>query len=116
MSCVMCKTRCAFSVRNVSVRFAVLALALVHHLAISNNLPLGRIAEFLNPMCRHLIIEFVPKSDSQGQRLLESREDIFAGYARQAFEAAFSNHFTVLRCETVQHTDRILYLMESVRR
>ena len=63
---------------------AALALALVHHLAIGNNLPLPMVARFLARVCRTLIIEFVPKSDSQVQRLLASREDIFPDYTRQA--------------------------------
>jgi hypothetical protein len=41
----------------------VLALALIHHLSISNNIPLTRVAEFLSGICRSLIIEFVPKND-----------------------------------------------------
>jgi len=42
----------------------VLALALVHHLAISNNVPFAKIAEFLYNNCSSVIIEFVPKIDS----------------------------------------------------
>lgn len=49
---------------------AVLALALVHHLVISNNLPFNRIAEFFNRICTHLIIEFVPENDSWARQLL----------------------------------------------
>ena len=55
----------------------VMALALIHHLAISNNLPFDRIAQFFQKICKSLIIEFVPKTDSQVQRLLATREDIF---------------------------------------
>ena len=55
----------------------VLALALVHHLAIAHNLPLPRIAEFFARIARALVIEFVPKADSQLQRMLATREDIF---------------------------------------
>ena len=61
---------------------ALLALALVHHLAISNNLPLERIAEYFSRVCHWLIIEFVPKSDSQVRRLLASRADIFPNYTQ----------------------------------
>ena len=55
----------------------VLALALIHHLAISNNLPFSKIVNFFRDISKSLIIEFVPKSDSQVQRLLANREDIF---------------------------------------
>ena len=58
----------------------VLALALIHHLAISNNLPLHKIADFFSKTCNSLIIEFIPKDDSQVQRLLTSRKDIFIEY------------------------------------
>src|SRR5690606_16754631 len=64
----------------------VLALALVHHLAISNNLPLESIAEWLARIGKHVIIEFVPKEDSQVQKLLSSREDVFTDYNEQGFE------------------------------
>jgi SAM-dependent methyltransferase len=55
----------------------LLALALVHHLAIGHNLPLEQVAGFLARLGRNLIVEFVPKSDSQVRRLLRSRPDIF---------------------------------------
>ena len=71
----------------------VLALALFHHLAISNNLPFSHIAAFFSQVCRFLIIEFVPKNDSQVQRLLRTREDIFSDYNQDHFEAAFGDHF-----------------------
>jgi hypothetical protein len=89
----------------------VLALALVHHLAISNNVPLGRTADFLAELCRWLIIEFVPKSDPKVQKLLSTREDIFSNYTRQGFENEFGRLFTVERSEQIRNSKRILYLM-----
>ena len=74
----------------------ILALALIHHLAISNNIPLGEIARFLSGLGRNLVIEFVPKSDPQAQRLLVSREDIFSDYSQASFERAFSQYFTTI--------------------
>ncbi|MBT3220233.1 MAG: SAM-dependent methyltransferase, partial [Proteobacteria bacterium] len=90
-----------------------LALALIHHLAISNNVPLERVALFFSRLCRHLIIEFVPKSDSQVERLLSSREDIFSEYHLSGFEAAFTPHFTILEKADIPGTERTLYLMEA---
>jgi ribosomal protein L11 methylase PrmA len=92
---------------------AALALALLHHLAISNNLPLSRIAEFLSRVCRWLVIEFVPKTDSQVQRLLATREDIFDRYTRSDFEERFSRSFLITRISPVEGTERILYLMKN---
>jgi ribosomal protein L11 methylase PrmA len=90
-----------------------MALALVHHLAISANVPLGRVAEFLHRCCRSLIIEFVPKEDSQVRRLLASRVDVFPDYHRAGFEAAFAPYFEIERAEPIVETERTLYLMRA---
>lgn len=89
----------------------ILALALVHHLAISNNLPLGKIAGYLSLLGEFLIIEFVPKEDSQVQRLLASREDVFPGYNAQEFKKEFSRYFEILKSSEVRDTKRTLCLM-----
>ena len=89
----------------------ILALALVHHLAISNNLPLDQLASFFTKVCRSLIIEFVPKEDSQVQKLLATREDIFPNYTTEGFEDAFSNFFTIKNKSGIKGSKRILYLM-----
>jgi hypothetical protein len=95
---------------------AVLALALVHHLAISNNVPLSRIAGFLSDICHWLIIEYVPKTDSQVQRLLATREDIFPNYTRQAFEQEFRRYFTIDDSADIRESQRTLYLMRQIQR
>lgn len=89
----------------------ILALALIHHLAITNNLPLGYIARFLARHTPSLVIEFVPKSDSQVVRLLASREDIFPDYTEQGFLSAFSDAFDVVQRHTIPQSERILFLM-----
>lgn len=90
---------------------AVLALALIHHLCISNNVPLGRVSSYFAQLGRHLVLEFVPKSDSQVRRLLATREDIFPDYTREGLEAAFSEHWHLDEAQPVQDSDRILYRM-----
>jgi len=92
---------------------AVLALALIHHLAISNNVPLARLAQFFRDTGRWLIIEFVPKSDSQVQRLLQSRKDIFPHYTEPDFEAAFGQYFILREKAPIQDSARTLYLLEN---
>ena len=92
---------------------AVLALALIHHLAISNNVPLERLASFFASLGRWLIIEFVPKEDSQVQRLLATRKDIFPEYTVEGFEEAFAGKFEILRRESIKSSERQLYLMTS---
>jgi hypothetical protein len=89
----------------------VMALALVHHLAIANNVPLARVAESFARLGRALIVEFVPKSDSQVERLLTNRADIFPDYTIEGFERAFEQHWTVERTQRVGDSQRTLYLM-----
>jgi ribosomal protein L11 methylase PrmA len=91
----------------------LMALALVHHLAIGNNLPSERVAAYLQRLVRRLIIEFVPKSDSQVQRLLTSRDDIFDHYDGAGFEAAFDPNFRTLRKQALPESGRSLYLMQA---
>ncbi len=91
----------------------VLALALIHHLAISNNVPFSKIGSFFNSICQNLIIEFVPKKDSQVQRLLKSREDIFPHYTQGDFEKEFNEYFDIKDKQEIRNSDRILYFMQK---
>jgi len=90
----------------------VFALALIHHLAISNNVPLAQLADFFSGMGKWLVIEFVPKSDSQVVRMLQSRVDIFDAYSREAFEQEFETHFIIHQKIKIDKSHRFLYLME----
>ena len=92
----------------------ILALALIHHLAISNNVPLNKIADFCSKCSEYLIIEFIPKQDEQVQRLLSNRNDIFANYNEGEFIKAFSNHYKIIERHTIKGTDRIIFLMQKV--
>jgi len=91
----------------------VLMLAVIHHLAISNNLPFKIIAEWLGSVCRSLIIEFVPKTDSQTQILLANRDDIFPDYTEEGFEAAFGEYFVIAKKHALSENGRVIYLMEK---
>ena len=89
---------------------AVLALALVHHLAIGRNVPLPRLAAWMRRLSRAVIAEFVPKDDPQTRRLLRSRRDVFADYTQEAFESAFAGHFRLEAKEPLPGSGRVLYL------
>jgi ribosomal protein L11 methylase PrmA len=89
-----------------------LVLALVHHLAIANNIPLHLIADWLNPIAKHLIIEFVPKNDEKVKLLLQNREDIFHDYSLENFKSIFADKYQFLKEEKVGNTNRVLFLMK----
>lgn len=92
---------------------AVLALALIHHLSISNSLPFGRVAGYFASLCRHLVIEFVHKSDPMAEGMIRGREDVFDEYTAELFEREFIRYFDILEREEVEDSDRIVYLMEK---
>lgn len=88
---------------------AIQALALIHHLAISHNIPLVRIVDLLVNLAPQGIIEFVPKADPMVQRLLALREDIFPDYTQACFENYLSARAKIIMQQQVTQSGRILY-------
>lgn len=91
----------------------VLALAILHHIAISNNVPFKRIAEYFSKIGNWVLIEFVPKSDSKVEKLLATRRDIFIDYTRNNFEQAFNHFFNIVRIVDILDSKRTLYLLSK---
>jgi hypothetical protein len=89
-----------------------MALALIHHLALSNNEPLPSLADFIARAGSWLIIEFVPKDDPQARKLLASRDDIFEFYDQQNFERAFGERFEIRQSAQLPDSRRRMYLMQ----
>lgn len=90
----------------------VMALALIHHLAISNNLPFSRIAEYFSQFGPYLLIEFVSKGDSQVQKLLSTRKDIFPNYHEDGLKKAFGEYYQLEKETKIPGTKRTLYLFK----
>jgi hypothetical protein len=91
----------------------VLALALVHHLAIGNNVPFERLAAFFASLGDRLIVEFIPKDDPMVVKMLSTRTDVFDGYHEDGFVSAFGNYFQVERREVLSESARSVYLMRK---
>jgi len=92
---------------------AAIALALIHHLAISNNVPFKKIAEFFSKCCNWLIIEFVPKDDGNAKRLLATRENVFFDYTEINFKEEFNKFFQIIEGIKIKDSQRIIYLMKK---
>jgi ribosomal protein L11 methylase PrmA len=95
--------------RSRSGADAVIALAIVHHLAISRNIPLPAVIEWLVGLAPHGVIEFVPKSDPMIQRMLQWRRDIFTDYGKAQFEHALSGRARIVRTLELSPGGRTLY-------
>jgi hypothetical protein len=89
----------------------LLALALVHHLAIGRNVPLPMLSATLARLGDQLIIEWVPKEDPMVRRLLATREDVFPDYTEAGLREAFERDWTVMTTRSVAGTPRVILLM-----
>jgi ribosomal protein L11 methylase PrmA len=88
---------------------ALLALALVHHLAIRRNVPLDSLVEWLVDLAPAGVIEFVPKTDPMVQTLLRLREDIFDDYSEDSFRRALHRRAEIIAAETISKAGRTLF-------
>lgn len=91
----------------------ILALAVIHHWALRNNITLPMIVDFFGKCTRNLLIEFVPKTDPMSRRLLANRADIFPEYVRLNFEIALAKRFIIRRTLELPESERVLYLCEN---
>jgi len=101
-------------IQNLSVD-CVLALALIHHIAISNNCSFDMIAKLFAKIANYLIIEFVDRDDSWAKKLLNNKrksKHLFNYYNKNNFEKTFNRYFSVIEKTDIKGTNRSVYLME----
>jgi ribosomal protein L11 methylase PrmA len=89
---------------------AVLALALVHHLAIGANVPLPDVVDWLHSLGGRLVVEFVGPDDPMAKRLLSNKPaGLFPDYRVEVFERLLAERFDIRRQETLATGTRTLY-------
>ena len=86
---------------------ALIAMALVHHLAIGRNIPLAWVIDWLIDTASQGVIEFVEKTDPQIMRMLRFRDDIFAEYDLESFRSVVQRRAKIIR-ETRISDGRVL--------
>lgn len=91
----------------------MLTLAIIHHLALTQNIPFSFMATSFAKLCNFLIIEYIPLSDPKAQKLLQGRKSLFTNYTKQQFEKSFSRFFTITDIKPVNDSKRIIYLMQN---
>lgn len=90
-----------------------LILALIHHLAIGNNVPFGALASYFADLFNAIIIEFIPKEDSKIQEMLLNRKDVFDEYTQEHFERSFESFFSIEAKQAIPGSLRTLYWMKK---
>lgn len=93
---------------------AVVALAIIHHLAIGRNIPLADIVDFIVSLAPRGLIEFVEKSDPQVTELLRFREDIFPDYTLENMRTLLSRQARIVAEERVSESGRTLFQFERL--
>lgn len=94
-----------------------LALALIHHITLSGNVPFLKIAEFFARFSNYLIIEFPNRNDKMVQLLLDQKRDFknhFDFYSEENFEKDFGVFFEIKKTVAIPKSNRILYQMEII--
>jgi hypothetical protein len=88
----------------------VLSLALIHHLAITGNVPLAELLDWWHGLGGRLVVEFVDPQDPMADRLLANKPAGMHGdYRRPVFERLLEERFEVLDREELPSGTRVLY-------
>lgn len=93
-----------------------LALAVIHHISLSGNVPFERSADFFATFSNYLVIEFPKRGDSWVQRLLNNKgefKDYFEWYTIDNFVNAFSKVFSVIEKKEINDSERVLLLLKN---
>jgi hypothetical protein len=86
-----------------------LCLALLHHVVLGANIPLGEFIDWLAGLGTSLVIEFVTRDDPMVRALLRHKEDQYADYDLGFFERCLGRAFDVARREALNAGRRLLY-------
>lgn len=94
---------------------AVFMLAVIHHLLVTDGIPLDEIVgQAARLTTAWLIIEFVGTDDPQFKRLLRGRERLYAGYNQTTFETVLERYFVIVDRLQLGGNQRWLYLARKM--
>ena len=92
-----------------------LALALIHHISLTGNVPFAMSAGMFASLTPYLIIEFPDREDSWVSFLLKSKRE-FAGhfdyYNLGNFEAEYGLYYETIEKQQIPGTHRTMYLLK----
>lgn len=94
-----------------------MALAVIHHMTLSGNIPFEMSADFFSSFSEHLIIEFPKRNDSWVQRLLNTKGEFkshFDFYSIENFEQCYLKYFTLVEKVAIDNSERVMYLFKRI--
>jgi SAM-dependent methyltransferase len=90
----------------------VMALALVHHLAITKMIPFELITDLLYKFSsKYVIVEFIEKTDRKVIQLLQNNPRFYP--SKEEFEMLILQKFSILSQKTLSRSVRTIYLLEK---
>ncbi len=93
---------------------AVLMLAVIHHMLVTERVPLAEIVDMAAELTtKLLVIEFVGPDDSMFRRLTRGREELHKDLTPELFETQCGRHFEIVRMQHVEGTSRRLYVLRK---
>lgn len=92
---------------------ALFALAVIHHMAIANNIPLNEIIDWFVALAPSGLIEFVDKSDPMVRELLSLRADIFSDYSLDTFLNLLQQKATIVKTVPLDTAHRTVVWYEK---
>jgi SAM-dependent methyltransferase len=92
----------------------VLMLALLHHLLVTERIPLEEILRLAYEVTNSLlVIEFISPQDAMFRRLTRGRESLHASLTAAVFEQACAMHFEIVRRRELPGTQRWIYCLKK---
>ena len=93
----------------------VLALAVEHHLHITNHISLSQITEMFSLFSsKYLITEFIPANDSKVQLLIKNRNKDLSAYTIDSYKNALEKYFNIIEETKLDGSERILILLQKL--
>ena len=92
-----------------------LALALIHHISLTGNVPFSMSASFFASLTPYLIIEFPDREDSWVDFLLKSKREFehhFDSYNLADFEKEYSVFYDIVEKQQIPNSQRTMYLLK----
>lgn len=111
-ACGWTNTECSSFLDRAYGKFdCVLLLALMHHLIVSERIPLDRIFELVADLATEsALVEYIDPADAQFQRISRGREALHGSLTSATFEAAASRRFDIVGQGTTARHRRIYIL------
>jgi SAM-dependent methyltransferase len=107
------RERSSFLERAEGYFDTVLMLAVVHHLLVTDQIPLDEIiGQAYRLTTEWLVIEYVGPEDPQFRSLLRGRGALYEWFERGVFEMELGKCFEIIRAEEIVDTGRWIYLAQ----